>query len=191
MQIEFMAVDDVIPYEGNPRRMRKIPDTEMDAVRVVADSIERYGFNQPIVVDENLVVIAGHTRLAAAKHLELPEVPVFRARGLTEEQVRQYRIADNKTAEWTGWDFEKLLADTNLEDEIPGFAPSEFEGLHQTNFSMSDLGDARPATTTSTKAPSGDDDNAREFVQLSFFVRREYASEIKERCQAVIDACEG
>ena len=191
MNIEFMAVDDVIPYEGNPRRMRKIPDTEMDAVSVVAESIDKYGFNQPIVVDGNSVVVVGHTRLAAAKRLGLTQVPAFRARGLTEEQARQYRVADNKTAEWTGWDFEKLLADTSLEDEIPGFAPSEFEGLHQTNFSMSDLGDARPATTTSTKAPSGNDEDTREFVQLSFFVRREYASEIKERCQAVIDACEG
>lgn len=120
----MMPVKDVKPYANNPRNNK-------DAVDKVAASLKEFGFRQPIVVDKDMVVIAGHTRLQAAKKLKLKEVPVLIADDLTEEQVRAYRLADNKTAEFAQWDFDKLseeldgIEDIDMEDF--GFDLSEFE----------------------------------------------------------------
>jgi DNA modification methylase len=101
MQIETWPVDRPQPYDKNPR-------LNDDAVEVVAKSIREFGFRQPIVVDEAGVIIIGHTRLKAAKSLGLAEVPVHVARGLSPEQVKALRIADNKTAEIAEWNLELL-----------------------------------------------------------------------------------
>ena len=101
MTIETWPVDRPMPYDKNPR-------LNDDAVEVVAKSIREFGFRQPIVVDEAGVVIIGHTRLKAAKSLGLSEVPVHVARGLSPEQVKALRIADNKTAEIAEWNLELL-----------------------------------------------------------------------------------
>jgi ParB-like chromosome segregation protein Spo0J len=89
------TLDRVRPYENNPRNNDK-------AVDAVAASIKEFGFSQPIVVDTDSVIIVGHTRLKAALKLGLERVPVVVASHLTPEQVRAYRIADNKTAEIAG-----------------------------------------------------------------------------------------
>ena len=101
MTIETWPIDRPQPYDKNPR-------LNDDAVEVVAKSIREFGFRQPIVVDEDGVVIIGHTRLKAAKSLGLSEVPVHVARGLSPEQVKAQRIADNKTAEIAEWNLELL-----------------------------------------------------------------------------------
>ncbi len=101
MQIETWPIDRPQPYDKNPR-------LNDDAVEVVARSIQEFGFRQPIVVDEDGVVIIGHTRLKAAKKLGLTEVPVHVARGLSPEKVKALRIADNKTAELAEWNLELL-----------------------------------------------------------------------------------
>lgn len=101
MQIEIWPIDRPQPYDKNPR-------LNDDAVEVVANSIREFGFRQPIVVDEAGVVIIGHTRLKAARQLGLPEVPVHVARGLSPEQIKALRIADNKTAEIAEWNLELL-----------------------------------------------------------------------------------
>ena len=101
MTIETWPIDRPQPYDKNPR-------LNDDAVEVVAKSIREFGFRQPIVVDEDGVVIIGHTRLKAAKSLGLSEVPVHVARGLSPEQVKALRIADNKTAEIAEWNLELL-----------------------------------------------------------------------------------
>lgn len=101
MQIETWPIDRPQPYDKNPR-------LNDDAVEVVAKSIREFGFRQPIVVDEDGVVIIGHTRLKAAKSLGLSEVPVHVARGLSPEKVKALRIADNKTAEIAEWNLELL-----------------------------------------------------------------------------------
>ena len=93
MKIENWDIGRVTPYERNPRR-------NDDAVEAVAASIREFGFRQPIVVDAEGVVIAGHTRLKAAQHLGLAKVPVHVAKDLTPEQVRALRIADNKTGDF-------------------------------------------------------------------------------------------
>ena len=99
--VELRKIDDITPYERNPR-------LNDNAVAAVAESLRQFGFRQPIVVDEAGVIIAGHTRWKAAKQLELDKVPVHVATDLTEAQVRAYRIADNKTGELAEWDMEIL-----------------------------------------------------------------------------------
>jgi len=101
MKIEEMKVGELIPYENNPRKN----DAAVDAV---AASIREFGFKVPIIVDKDNVIVAGHTRLKGAKKLGLQTVPVIRADDLTEEQVKAFRLADNKTGEIAEWDFEKL-----------------------------------------------------------------------------------
>ena len=104
MQIQYRSITDLIPYEKNPRK-------NDEAVKYVAESIKEFGFKVPIVIDSDGVVIAGHTRLKAAKKLKLKEVPCIIADDLTEEQVKAYRLADNKVAEKAEWDFELLGAE--------------------------------------------------------------------------------
>ena len=101
MEIENLSPSLISPYPGNPRQNES-------AVAKVAASIREFGFRQPIVVDERMVVIVGHTRLLAAKSLGLETVPVHIARGLSPAKVRAYRIADNRTNEEADWDLDKL-----------------------------------------------------------------------------------
>jgi len=101
MKIELRHIDAIRPYENNPRQNDK-------AVDAVAASLREFGFRQPIVVDSDDVIICGHTRWKAAKKLGLEKVPVHVATDLSAEQVRAYRIGDNKTAELADWDFEIL-----------------------------------------------------------------------------------
>ena len=112
MKIEQISVENLKEYENNPRKNE-------NAVQAVADSIKAYGFNAPIVVDKNMVIIAGHTRLKAAKLLGLKEVPVVIADTLTEQQANALRLADNKTAELSSWDYAKAEQELGLmaEDE--------------------------------------------------------------------------
>lgn len=97
MNINWVMLDEIHPYENNPRH-------NDDAVQYVANSIKEFGWKQPIVVDKDGVIIAGHTRYKAAQKLGLEKVPVITADDLTEEQVKAYRLADNKTGEFAQWD---------------------------------------------------------------------------------------
>jgi DNA modification methylase len=128
MRVELRPIDQIKPYPGNPR----IND---DAVDAVAASIREFGFRQPIVVDGEGVVICGHTRLKAAHKLGMREVPVIVAKDLSPEQIKAYRIADNKTAELADWNYDLLpielaelqAADFNL--ELLGFDQDELAKL--------------------------------------------------------------
>src|SRR3954467_13632034 len=97
MEVEMRPVGSIRPYQNNPR------DNDA-AVDAVAASLKAFGFRQPIVVDEDGVIIVGHTRYKAALKLGMTEVPVHVARGLSKAQVKAYRIADNQTAQFSGWD---------------------------------------------------------------------------------------
>lgn len=99
---EILQIDEIRPYWRNPRRVTE------DAVNAVAASITEFGYNQPIVVDEEHVIIVGHTRYAALRRLEVEDVPVKIAVGLSPSKVKQLRIIDNRTAELTRWDFDQL-----------------------------------------------------------------------------------
>lgn len=117
MQIQYFKVGDLQPYKNNPRKNDK-------AVDAVANSIKEFGFKVPIIIDKNNEIIAGHTRLKAAKKLGLKEVPCIIADDLTKEQVKAFRLADNKVSELAEWDFDLLnieLADIKLDMEYFGF----------------------------------------------------------------------
>lgn len=101
MQIVERSVEELIPYENNPRN-------NGPAVEKVAASIKAFGFKVPIIVDKDGVIVAGHTRLLATKELGIKVVPCIVADDLTEAQVKAFRLADNKVSEFSGWDFEKL-----------------------------------------------------------------------------------
>jgi DNA modification methylase len=101
MSVELRLLDAVRPYANNPRQ-------NLDAVEAVAESIRRFGFRQPIVVDADGVIVAGHTRFRAAQRLGLATVPVHVATDLTADEIRAYRLADNKTAELASWDTSML-----------------------------------------------------------------------------------
>ena len=119
MQIINMKLSEIHPYEKNPR-------FNDDAVESVANSIQKFGFRSPIVVDKDHIIICGHTRFKAAQSLGLEEVPVVVAADLTPEQVQAYRIADNKTGEIAEWNYDLL--------------PLEIKELQEANFDLSLLG---------------------------------------------------
>lgn len=123
MNIQNLSVNEIYEYEKNPR------DNE-PAVAAVAESIEEFGFRVPIIVDKNNVIIAGHTRLKAAKQLGMTEVPVIQAADLTEKQVKAFRIADNKTNEFAEWNMELLTEELKgLDDIFTGFDTQEYDDL--------------------------------------------------------------
>lgn len=123
IRIEYMATDRLIPYVNNPRKNDK-------AVDVVAGSIQEFGFKNPIIVDKDNVIVAGHTRLLAARKLGLEEVPVIRAEDLTEQQIKAFRLADNKTAEFAEWDMELLALELEgLDDIFTGFNEAEIADI--------------------------------------------------------------
>ena len=108
MNIVEKRLNELKPYENNPR----IND---GAVKFVKNSIEEFGFKVPIVIDKNGVIIAGHTRYKASQELGLETVPCVVADDLTDEQVKAFRIADNKTAEKASWDLDALKTEMEAE----------------------------------------------------------------------------
>lgn len=115
MTITEIKTTELIPYENNPR----IND---NAVEAVANSIKEFGFKVPIVIDRNNVIVAGHTRLKAAQKIGLEKVPCIVADDLTPDQIKAFRLVDNKTAELAEWDFNALAL--------------EFDGLETLNLSQ-------------------------------------------------------
>lgn len=127
MQIQEMKLTAIKPYENNPRK-------NDPAVEAVAASIKEFGWQQPIVVDRDMVIIAGHTRYKAAKKLKLKVVPVLVAEGLSDEQVKAYRLADNKSGELATWDEAALLEELAqiCDIDMTAFGFSELEaGLEE------------------------------------------------------------
>jgi site-specific DNA-methyltransferase (adenine-specific) len=121
LKVKEVEISKVIPYENNPRK-------NDDAVKYVVNSLKEFGWQQPIVCDADGVVIAGHTRLKAAKQLGMKTVPVVYADDLTPEQVQAYRIADNKVGEQAEWNFFKLSNEiAGIEYDMEDFGFSEFE----------------------------------------------------------------
>jgi ParB-like chromosome segregation protein Spo0J len=116
MKVELMNIEKLVPYARNPR-------ITAHAVDKVAASIKEYGFRQPIVVDSEMVIVVGHVRYQAAQKLGIKKVPVHVAEGLTKEQIKAYRIADNRTGEEAQWDKELLQLEIN-ELDLEGYDKS-------------------------------------------------------------------
>lgn len=141
MQIVQKRVDELIPYAMNPR----CNDESVDAV---ASSISEFGFNVPLVIDKNNVLITGHTRLKAAKKLGLDTVPCIMADTLTPAQVKAYRLADNKVSELSSWNTELL------ESELAQLNDLQFD---MTPFGFDELSDELSDDSDSDDAPDVDD----------------------------------
>lgn len=122
MNIKEIAIANLREYENNPRNN----DSAVDAV---AESIREFGFKVPIVIDGNNMIVCGHTRVKAAKKLGMETVPCIIANDLTPEQIKAFRLADNKTGELAGWDFAKLEEELSALDGFDmsafGFAQNE------------------------------------------------------------------
>lgn len=101
LEIKYIPINDIKPYKNNPR-------LNEDAIPYVMKSIREFGFKNPIILDKNNVIVAGHTRLESAKRLGMKEAPVIYADDLTEEQVKAFRLVDNKVSEKSIWDYTKL-----------------------------------------------------------------------------------
>lgn len=107
MNVQEIKLKDIKPYGKNPRK-------NDDAVPYVAESIKQFGFKVPIVIDKNNVIVAGHTRYKAAKKLGFKSVPCIIADDLTDEQIKAFRLADNKVSEKAEWDLD--LLDSEIEE---------------------------------------------------------------------------
>lgn len=122
-KIVLLPLAEIRPYDKNPRKNEK-------AVKYVKESIRQFGFKVPIVIDSNRVIVCGHTRLLAAKSLGMAEVPCIMADDLTDDQIKAFRLADNKVGEFAEWDMDLLgdeldaIADaSDIDMEALGFDP--------------------------------------------------------------------
>ena len=128
MKVKMVALEDVVPYARNPRK-------NMAVISKVSASLKEFGWQQPVVVDKDMVVIAGHTRLEAARTLDMKKVPVQIADKLTDAQVKAYRIADNRVSQEAEWDIDLLkleLSDLDGLDYdllLTGFDDDELNGM--------------------------------------------------------------
>lgn len=141
MDIIEMKLNDLHPYENNPRY-------NDDAVEAVASSIKQFGFKVPIIIDKNNVIVTGHTRYKAAKQLGLEKVPCIKADDLTDQQIKAFRLADNKVSEIATWDMGKL----NLELE-------EIEDIDMSDFGFDDIFNEDENTSTITSGSELDLDD--------------------------------
>lgn len=131
LKIVYKKIDDLTPYENNPR----LNDGAVDAV---AKSIEEFGFKVPIVIDKDGVIVAGHTRLKAAKQLAIDEVPCIIADDLSDEELKAFRLADNKVSELAEWDFAKLDAElTDIDFDMSDFG-FDFNTIDEENNKFDD-----------------------------------------------------
>lgn len=123
MNIVYMKMADIKPYENNPRNNEA-------AVPYVKNSIKEFGFKVPILIDENNVIVCGHTRYEAAQELGYDEVPCVYADNMSEEQIKAFRLVDNKTHEDSKWDFSKL------NEELEGIFDIDMEDFGFTDISL-------------------------------------------------------
>ena len=165
LKIEYVDIDSIKPYENNPRHNE-------EAIPYVMNSIKEFGFKNPIIIDKNNVIIAGHTRLESAKRLGMKEVPIIYADDLTEEQVKAFRLADNKVSEKAEWDFNMLDAElADLDIDMTDF------GFDKLDINVDDYG-------TDFNLPDGDKGNIE---QMTFTLSTEQATLIRSAIDLVID----
>jgi len=174
MNIEKLEISQVKPYQDNPRKISE------KAVDKVALSLKEFGWQQPIVIDENNIIIAGHTRHKAAEKLGFREVPVLRAVGLSEEKVKAYRFMDNRSHEETSWDWDlavkeisELIDQNQIDEKLLGFDEGEFDYIKlrfqemETDKEIKNNGaDGDETVKTSNTFTNPSEDNTR-FVEFS------------------------
>lgn len=127
MKIEKVNFDKLIPYENNPRK-------NDEAIKYIKQSIEDFGYLNPIIVNKDYVIICGHTRYKALQQMNVDLVDVIVIDDLTKEQEKLFRLADNKVAEYSKWDYEKVLEESaELIDNYLGKYGFEYHSLEDLN----------------------------------------------------------
>lgn len=150
LKIEEKRLDEIKPYENNPR------DND-NAVDAVAESIKEFGFRVPILLDKNGVIVSGHTRLKAAEKLKLEKVPCIVLNELTESNIRQLRIVDNKSAELAKWDFAALA------DELDGI-----QEINMDAFGFAAFNETMEPTEVTSSLDEGEEVDLEEFDDEHF-----------------------
>lgn len=156
MVIEYVDLNDIVPYAYNPRDNEK-------AIPAVAASIKAFGFLVPCVIDDNNVLVAGHTRTEGAKLLGMLEVPCIRAGHLTQEQLNAFRLIDNKVAEQAAWDFDLLAGEISKLGDA-GIQWTDFGWTQESIDCLQDVVSAdclEAAETASTTGNAQDSTNRR------------------------------
>lgn len=138
MNVVYKKLTEIQPYENNPRNNEA-------AIPYVKNSIREFGFKTPILVDKNNVIICGHTRYEAAKELGYDEVPCVVGENMTEEQVKMFRLVDNKTHEASKWDFSKL------NEELDGIFDIDMEDFGFTDISVPAIPEVQEKTECEAK----------------------------------------
>ena len=145
MKVLDIKLSDITPYENNPRNNE-------EAVEPVLNSIKEFGFKVPIVIDKNNIIVAGHTRYKAAKKLKLKTVPCIIADDLNEEQIRAFRLVDNKVSEIATWDYNILNFELenimNIDMGMFDFDMSGIDDTFGTDFELPN--EDKPQTRTIT-----------------------------------------
>lgn len=155
--VQRIDITKVIPYENNAR----INDHVVEAL---ANSIEKFGFNEPIVLAPDNVIVCGHTRVKAALRLGMTEVPYVYTKNLTQQEIDAYRLADNKIAEQALWDFEKLNKEiAKIGEDI---AMTDF-GFKPEDFVPAQIDDPEPVEDDEDDGNGGDGDNYSIIVQCA------------------------
>lgn len=169
MDLTTLPIDTIVPYWRNPRKITE------EAVNAVAESIRQYGYHQPIVVDDEYTIIIGHTRYAAMRRLGYTEIAVRVENDLTEKQVKHLRAIDNRTAEYTSWDFDALVDELSELDSALGqsfftdLAP-EIENVTGQPFIQTEPAEARTADSEGgSDAPETLGKDEAEFICPSCF----------------------
>jgi site-specific DNA-methyltransferase (adenine-specific) len=157
MQIVYKKVDELIPYINNPRK-------NDDAVDKVASSIKHFGFKVPIVIDQQNEIVAGHTRLKAAKKLGIKEVPCIVADDLDDNQIKAFRLADNKVSEAAAWD-----------DELLGIEMFSINDIDLKEFGFNVFNEEDFGTSFELR-----DGDKEPFQQMTFTLSDQQAEEIKK-----------
>ena len=165
MEIKYKKLEDLKPYLNNPR-------FNDDAVEQVANSIKEFGFKVPMVIDKDNVIVAGHTRYKASMELGLKEVPCIIADDLTEEQIKAFRLADNRVSEKADWNLELLseeLQDLDIDMSKYGFENFDID--------PNDFG-------VEFTLPSGEKGNME---QITFMLTTEQMEKVREAMELVKD----
>ena len=165
MQIVEKKLSELQPYEKNPRK-------NDEAVPYVMESIKQFGFKVPIVIDKDNVIVAGHTRYKASRKLHLETVPCIIADDLTEEQIKAYRLADNKVSEKAEWDLDLL------DFELDGIFDIDMGSLGFESFDNSYIDDLLNDTLTDFKT------QADEFA-ITFNFEKQYETQINDYIKRV------
>ena len=126
LKIQKISINDIKMYENNPRN-------NDEAVKYVANSIKKFGFKVPVIIDKNHTIIAGHTRFKAAKKLHIENLPCLIADDLDDKQIKAFRLADNKVSEFSDWNFELLNQELAKITDFP-MSDFGFENLENIDF---------------------------------------------------------